>query len=328
MKEVKIKSIKKLPNKYDRYDLTVSSTNNFFANGILIHNTSHIVGNLLVKKPKNGIGARINIKMKERELKGVLKREKRFYWQRKVNGDKIKAIKEFVNSLYTVGYGNVTSSRGVIKNQYINRGPQHHFYGKDIWGDYGKLLYPYLLKGMTVYSEICGYVDGTATPIQKYKKTGQAFDYGCEVGKSFIMPYRITFTDEDGVRTEWNVMEVYGWTLNLIKDHPELKGKVRPIDILYHGTLADLYPEINVTEHWNANVLKAMINDTEHFGMELDEPLCKNKVPREGIVLRIDDDEKAEAFKLKTLVFLDKQDKAAMDAGDVDIEMQDAYGDM
>lgn len=37
-----------------------------------LHGTSHIVGNLLVKKPKNGIGARINIKMKERELKGVL----------------------------------------------------------------------------------------------------------------------------------------------------------------------------------------------------------------------------------------------------------------
>lgn len=293
-----------------------------------VHGTSHIVGNLLVKKPKNGIGARINIKIKERELKGVLKREKRFYWQRKVNGDKIKAIKEFINSLYTVGYGNVTSSRGVIKNQYINRGPQHHFYGKDIWGDYGKLLYPYLLKGMTVYSEICGYVDGTATPIQKYKKTGQAFDYGCNVGESFIMPYRITFTDEDGVRTEWSVMEVYGWTLNLIKDHPELKDKVRPIDILYHGTLADLYPEINVTEHWNANVLKAMANDTVHFAMELDEPLCHNKVPREGIVLRIDNDEKAEAFKLKTLVFLDKQDAAAMDAGEVDMEMQGAYGDM
>ena len=178
---------------------------------------------------------------------------------------------------------------------------------------------------MTVYSEICGYVDGTATPIQKYKKTGQAFDYGCNVGESFIMPYRITFTDENGERTEWEAMEVYGWAVNLIKEHPELEGKVRPLDILYHGTLADLYPEVSETEHWNANVLKKMINDTEYFGMELDEPLCKNKVPREGIVLRIDDDEKAEAFKLKTLVFLDKQDAAAMDAGEVDIEMNQAY---
>jgi hypothetical protein len=123
-------------------------------------------------------------------------------------------------------------------------------------------------------------------------------------------------------------MEVYGWTVNLIKEHPELEGKVRPLEVLYHGTLADLYPDVNVSEHWNANVLQKMINDTEHFAMELDEPLCHNKVPREGIVLRIDNDEKAEAFKLKTLVFLDKQDKAAMDAGDVDIEMQGAYGDM
>ena len=42
MEQVKIKSIKKLPYKLDRYDLTINSTHNFFANGILIHNTSAI----------------------------------------------------------------------------------------------------------------------------------------------------------------------------------------------------------------------------------------------------------------------------------------------
>ena len=34
MEQVKIKSIRKLPKKLDRYDLTINSTHNFFANNI------------------------------------------------------------------------------------------------------------------------------------------------------------------------------------------------------------------------------------------------------------------------------------------------------
>ena len=49
MKIVKIKSIKKIDIS-DRYDLTVNATNNFFANGVLIHNSSGISSNVLVKK--------------------------------------------------------------------------------------------------------------------------------------------------------------------------------------------------------------------------------------------------------------------------------------
>ena len=36
MEIVKINKITKLKEVYDRYDLTVSTTNNFFANGLLI----------------------------------------------------------------------------------------------------------------------------------------------------------------------------------------------------------------------------------------------------------------------------------------------------
>ena len=50
MEQVKIKSIRKLPKKLDRYDLTINSTHNFFANNILIHNTSFICGNVLTKR--------------------------------------------------------------------------------------------------------------------------------------------------------------------------------------------------------------------------------------------------------------------------------------
>ena len=222
---------------------------------------------------------------------------------------------------FRVGYGPVYSSRTVIRNPYSARPVgKGGFYSQDIWSEYGELLKPYIDKGMTVYGEICGYLTGSDKMIQKN------YDYGCKRGENFLMPYRITYKFEDGEKSEWNVEEVYGWTLNLIKEHPELAPRIKPITILYHGTLGELYPDIPQDEHWGNTVLSAMANDTEHFGMELDEPLCNNKVPREGICIRIDDDPIAECFKLKTFAFL-KKEQSEIDAGNVDIEMNLSYGE-
>ena len=222
---------------------------------------------------------------------------------------------------YTTEYGNVYSSRTVIKNQYINKNVNGGFYSTDVWYDYNELLKDKIDKGMTVYGEIIGYISGSQTMIQKQ------YDYGCEVGTNKFMPYRITTEDENGKKYEWDVSEVKEWTEQLIKKYPDIKERIEIIDILYHGTLKDLYPQFDVTEHWHENVLEALKNDKEHFGMELNEPLCKAyKVPREGLVIRIDGDPVAEAFKLKTDVFYGKELKE-IDAGNVDMEMQDTYID-
>ena len=53
--------------------------------------------------------------------------------------------------------------------------------------------------------------------------------------------------------------------------------------------------------------------------MEEDEPLCKNKVPREGIVVRIDGDKFARAWKLKTMRHYGKEAEQH-DKGEVDME--------
>ena len=224
---------------------------------------------------------------------------------------------------YVVEYGNVTSSRTVIKNQYINKDVTDGFYGKDIWSEYGELIYPYLEEGMTVYGEICGYVTDSEKMIQK------GYDYGCEKGENFLMPYRITTTNEDGTKLEWTVMDVYNWTVKLIENHPELAEKIHPITIFYHGTFADLYPNLSLTEHWHENLLEEMRNDTKHFGMEKNEPMCSNKVPREGIVIRKDEDEFAEAFKLKCYKFLKAEanlmDDIASGKADISEEMAETY---
>jgi hypothetical protein len=84
--------------------------------------------------------------------------------------------------------------------------------------------------------------------------------------------------------------------------------------------------EIDTETHCHENVLNAMKSD-KRFCMEEDEPLCKNKLPREGIVLRINDDPMAEAFKLKCLKFLGKEAEDIDKGRSDDIEMQERYTD-
>ena len=218
-----------------------------------------------------------------------------------------------------IDYGNVTASRTVIKNQYINENVSDGYYGVDVWSEYGNLIYPFLSEGMIIYGEIIGYLTDSDKMIQKN------YDYGCNKGKNKLMIYRITTNNEDGTKHEWNVTEVKEWTEKLVKDHPEIADRIHVIDLLYHGTLADLYPNISYMDHWHENVLEALRNEKERFNMEKNDPICKNKVPFEGVVLRIDNDEFAEAFKLKCAKFLSKE-REEIDKGEVDMEMLDNYG--
>ena len=167
---------------------------------------------------------------------------------------------------------------------------------------------------MIVYGEIVGYLSGSDSMIQK------GYDYGCERGTNKLMLYRITTRCADGSLREWDVTEVRQFTQQLMANYPDLAPRLHPIDFLYHGTLRDLYPELSATEHWHENVLQAMKQDKQMLGMEEREPLCKQKVPREGIVLRKDGDALAEAWKLKTDAFFSREQKL-IDAGEVDMEM-------
>lgn len=130
MQELKIKSIKRIPTT-SRYDLTVNSTHNFFANGILIHNTSAITSHLKV--------------LRKLSLK-----------------DKI--AKFFNIPIIETEYDYLYASRTVIKNDATNTG----FYGIDLWSKIGKdNFYNKLKKGETLYYEIVGYIPDTGTYIQK-----------------------------------------------------------------------------------------------------------------------------------------------------------------
>ena len=282
MEQVKIKSIKKLPYKLDRYDLTINSTHNFFANGILIHNTSAIYANILTNVPTNWL--------------------KRMW--RKLTG----------KHEYDQKYNIVYSSRNVIKNEFIN--PKQRaggFYSDDIWGYWAEKLSKYIPKDFCIYCEIVGYTpNGTA--IQK------GYDYGClptDEVKSKLMVYRITYEDK-----ELEIPDVIAFG-QFLKE--ALGDIIIDFPLLYHGTLAELYPEISTTEHWHENVLEALKVE-KRFLMEELEPMCINKVPVEGFVVRKANDPVKEAWKLKCFRFLEKE-RAAIDAGEVDIEMAEGYAE-
>lgn len=214
-------------------------------------------------------------------------------------------------------YGMVVSSRKVIKNEWNDQcAHPDGFYGQDIWTEYARIVFPYLPKGYTLYGEICGYLTGDARMIQK------DYDYGCQPGHNFLMPYRATRRDDEGRLVELSVEEV-GQLTAQIKARMYDDGKQellgRLLDIrsmrLFSGTVQEL-----IGEGGDLRDLPDRLAD--RCQIEQREPLCTgHKVPREGIVVRIDGDEVAEAFKLKSMAFLERE-KKAIDKGEVDMEMQ------
>lgn len=164
---------------------------------------------------------------------------------------------------------------------------------------------------MTVYYEIVGYL-----PNGGYIQKG--YDYGCtppvqgekyQYGVHFeVLVYRVTLTNIDGNVHEFSAREVQQWCKSC---------GLQCVDQYYYGYASSLYSDLDPDEHWNENFLQRLAND-KNFNMELNSPTCKNKVPHEGIVIKIEN-MKSEAFKLKCFKFLDAEGKA-LDKGESNIE--------
>ena len=218
------------------------------------------------------------------------------------------------SNIYDQDYNLVYSSRTIVKNQYINKNQKPGgYYSDDVWGYWANKLNGLVPRDYCVYGEIVGFTPNGST-IQK------GYDYGCShvaEEKSKLMVYRVTV---DGKELE--ISDVI-WFGNYLKD--KLGDVIMEFPLLYHGTLHDLYPEVDVQNHWHENVLEKLKVE-KRFGMEMDEPLCKTKVPREGFVLRKANDPVSEAWKLKTDAFKFREAKQ-YDAGEADMEALEGYGE-
>ena len=199
-------------------------------------------------------------------------------------------------------YGNVYSSRTVVKDVDGIKQAEGGFYDVDIWGIVNKELEGKILKGVTLYGEIVGYLP-TGRGIQ-----GQ-YDYGCEVGKHEFRVYRITSTNPDGHVTEYN------W--QMVKDYCDKYGLLH-VPEFYYGKACIIVRETPDTvtneSSYGVDILDYL---TERY-LEKDCKVCKNKVPAEGIVVRVEKGD-CNAYKLKSFAFLQKE-SADLDKGEVSLE--------
>lgn len=202
---VKIKSIKKLDAKYDRYDLTVPETNNFYANGILVHNTSCRIGYMKIVKKKwyDGILSSLGLQKKTKYA-------------------------------YCVGSRRVT--KYISKQKWKQ---SSNFYSEDLW-THNSLKYfeDKLRPDEQIFFEIVGYLTSGQSIMPKCsnEKLKKHFDkkeykefiarYGAETDFNYgaspttckIFVYRIT---QNGRDLTWDQVKLRCEELN-IKHVPEI----------------------------------------------------------------------------------------------------------
>jgi hypothetical protein len=219
-------------------------------------------------------------------------------------------------------YDTIFSSRKVIKNDDLNKN-YNHYYGEDVWAEIAEHIRYLLPNGMTVYGEAVGFTRG-GKPIQG------GYDYGCNpigddiTGKTFkIYVYRITLTTTEGQVFEFSAKQVQDWC-------NQFKGTLLPVPEYFYGLagrLVDTYEVVKTgysakeksLEKWQGDLLSHLLSA---FNMEQDCELCHNKVPAEGIVVRIEGLE-YDAYKLKAFRFRERESKQ-LDTGEVDIETQES----
>lgn len=219
--------------------------------------------------------------------------------------------KEKLDSEWTEKYDYVYSSRTVIKNAHYNPNVTDGYYGCDVWVEADKIIRPVLWKGMTMYYEIVGFLPNGGFVQKNY-------DYGCvspKEGEEYthekhfkVRVYRITLTNVDGRVHEFSPLEVQQFCKN---------NGLTPVTQLYYGKAKDLYPELILENHWHEDFIDHLADD-KRFYMEMNSPDCVNKVPHEGIVIKVDNMQSA-AVKLKTFKFLGKEQEQ-LDAGESNIE--------
>lgn len=233
--------------------------------------------------------------------------------------DKLK--KKLGFKIKEVIYDDVYSSSSSIKNPSINHNT-NNFYKSNIWKSVNDVVYPFLDKGMIAYGEVVGYLPNSIKLIQKN------YDYGCSLGQFKIIIYRIVKVDENSNKTEFTSSEIRDWCENKLKRKFENFNSLieevpfTPVYELYYGKLSDLYPDLEINEDWHENILNRLMSD-ERFYMNQKCHYCRNNVPTEGIVVRVENNNnKIECYKLKCHDFY-LYEQSLLDKGEIDIETEE-----
>ena len=195
---MRIKSITKLTEVHDRYDITVGETSNFYANGILIHNSSQRVARNYEIRP----------------LK---------WWEKVIN----RFTKVDATTLSILN-----GTRRVV----LNRNKMPGFHPEELREKAAAKIAPYLEEYMQVYFEVVGYepsgksiMPGQSMDKIKDKalKAGYpktiTYTYGCPAGEFDVYVYRIAHVLPNGKTIDMLWDDVKNWCLtNKVKHVPEL----------------------------------------------------------------------------------------------------------
>lgn len=194
-------------------------------------------------------------------------------------------------------YRNIYSSRSIIKNR------ENGEYTADVWGKWAREVFDNnkVEDGMTIFCELIGYVSHS-------KMIQKSYDYGFPVNENGMVVYRMTNTDSDGNVRELSFAEIQEYCR---------KHDLKTVPVLYQGIAMELFPEILVDNDWKINFLHKL---SETY-LEKDCQYCNNKVPSEGIVLRVESNNNKPALKLKSFRFTLKESESR-DKGESDIEAE------
>ena len=195
---------------------------------------------------------------------------------------------------YDIIYG----SRKVIKNQYETQNI-NDFYDGDLYAEIKEELKDKIPKNWNIYGECVGFT-----------KTGGAiqsgYDYGCKPDEHKIFIYRITTVNPDGFIQELSTLQ--------IKEFCDKMG-LNYVPLYYVGYAKNIYPELSLDEHWNEELIKRL--EEQYATGDCD--MCLKKVPKEGMVLRVESLMWFESYKLKSFDFL-AYETSQLDKGEADME--------
>lgn len=208
-----------------------------------------------------------------------------------------KLLKKIGVKIVDTEYDYVAASRRVIKNL---EGEKAHtsFYKYDLWTDALHRVKEKIQKGISLYVELVGMLP-TGSYIQPQ------YDYSAKENDFKVVVFRITYTNPDG--------QVFEFTQPQIKRYCE-KYELETVPFYYYGAAKDMYPELNIDSHWHENFLANLVRDYNEGNCLY----CRNKVPREGVVL-VKEGGIYEPYKLKSQEFL-LRESAELDKEQVNIE--------